>query len=69
MADAVRLQRDQTQQRAMKPGNVAQKIFQDWIGSHMSFLDPVLAADLVKRIERAIIAERANSSSTAEKKG
>ncbi len=57
-ADILRLQRDQVRQQAMKPLKIAQKIFRDWCGSNMVVMDAMPAADLVKRIEAAIVAER-----------
>lgn len=59
-ADALRLERDQAQQRTLKPLKVAQKLFQDWAASHLAVFDPEMAADLVKRVEWAIVAERAD---------
>ncbi len=62
-ADALRLQRDQMRQRALSPLKVAQSVFQKWAGSNMAAMDSMCAADLVQHVERAIVAERANSSS------
>lgn len=57
-ADALRLERDQARQRAMTPIKVAQKLFRDWAGANLAVLDIPLAADLVKRVEAIIKAER-----------
>jgi hypothetical protein len=43
----------------MKPIKIAQKIFRDWCAYHGAVVDVPMAADLVKRIEAAIVAERA----------
>lgn len=49
----------QAEQRAMPPIKIGQKILREWCGSHQAVMDPSMAADLVKRVEAAIVAERA----------
>lgn len=42
----------------MKPIKVGQKIFREWCAAHGACVDVAMAADLVRRIEAAIIEER-----------
>jgi hypothetical protein len=46
-------------QSEMKPIKVGQLIFREWCAEFGAVLDVHMAADLVKRIERAIVTERA----------
>lgn len=41
-----------------KPKKVAQRIFREWCSAHGAVVDVEMAADLVRRIEAAIIEER-----------
>lgn len=61
---ALKRVQDQEKQRAMSPLKVGQKIFGEWARSHGTAVDVCMAADLVKRIEAAIIAERVIGQST-----
>lgn len=54
----------QAEQRALKPIKIGQKIFGEWCQSFGAMIDVNMAADLVKRIEAAIVAERSALSST-----
>jgi hypothetical protein len=58
-ADKMRLERDQARQRATSPLKVAQTLLRELCGSNLTYLDPDFAAEIVTRVERAIIAERA----------
>lgn len=54
----------QQEQRAMAPAKVAQGLFRDWCGVHGTVVEIGMAADLVRRIEAVIVAERASLPST-----
>lgn len=60
----LKLAKRQAEQRAMSPQKVGQLLLREWLGSHGvgGVIDPMLAADLVRRVESAIKAERAASS-------
>lgn len=49
-------------QTSLTPIKVGQKIFREWCVEFGAVVDVHMAADLVKRIEAAIIAERAGST-------
>lgn len=57
---ALKLAQDQAKQRDLSPLKVAQKLLRDWLGAQGmgAVIDPMAGADLVKRIEAAVIAER-----------
>lgn len=51
-------------QNSLTPIKVGQKIFREWCAEFGAVVDVHMAADLVKRIEAAIVTERAAVTST-----
>lgn len=58
----------QAEQRATSPLKVAQKMLREWLGAHQmgGVIDPMLGADLVRRVEAIVIAERADMANKGD---
>lgn len=66
---ALKLAEQQAAQRAMSPQKVGQKLLREWCGKAHGFgvvIDPFAAAALVRLVEAAIVAERANTTTTTK---
>jgi ABC-type branched-subunit amino acid transport system substrate-binding protein len=58
---ALKLAQEQAKQRDLTPEKVAQKLLREWLGAQGfgAAIDPMAGADLVRRVEAVVIAERA----------
>lgn len=69
---AMKLAEQQAAQRAMSPQKVGQKLLREWCGKAHGFgvvLDPFAAAGLVRLVEAAIVAERADITQAQKEPG
>lgn len=64
---AIKLAQQQAEQRKLTPQKVGQKLLREWLGAQGfgGAIDPMAGADLVRRIEAVVVAERGSTSQKA----